>query len=422
MSQRISVEDRAVARVWLFVRDGQVERKKFDRALKTVPGAVEQKAGVEERLRHLGVHVVEPALPTTGGGGQAVVGETDLARSARIPTPRRSRTVKLAGPAVEAARAVLEYDRRYPRRAGRVLTAEEEVGLTTLLRAGCDFSEPLPKRYRKQLADGSEPALAFDAMVIHNVRLVYSTAKGFVPRIEPSGNAVEFEDLAQAGMVGLIRAIEMFDASRGNKFSTYATNWIRQSISREMDDTARTIRLPVHVMEQMRVIWAAIDRLQANSQPAHPGAISEITGMEEEKVARYLDYLRTPASLDLMVGDDESTQLHTFMPAPYEASPEYACLAWHDANELAAALDSLDTRSARILRLRSGLEGGVPRTLDDIGTIYGVTRERIRQLESKALKELREGPFGARLRPMLGNVHVVWDEESGFASDTPVDV
>lgn len=415
MSQRVSLEDRAIARIWLYVRDGQVDRSKLERSLRTIPGATEHRSAIVDRLQEFGVRVVESAPPADIElGVDAVEGTVKGAAEHAVATKAVDVIVSTAP--VDAARAVLVYDKHRRHRVGRVLTGDEEVGLVTLLRDGRALTEALPNGYRKELVDGSEPAAAFDAMVIHNIRLVYSVANAHAGRVSPSGTVLELDDLAQAGMTGLIRAIELFDASRGLKFSTYATNWIRQSIGREIDNTSRLIRLPVHVMDDMRAIWSAIESLHANGRRVHPDAISDIAELDADKVTRYLDYLKTPASLDLAVDDDESTPLQAFLPSAGETSPEYAFMAWCDAAELNDALNSLDPRSKRILRLRAGLDGDDPMTLDEIGAIYGVTRERIRQIESKAIKQLRGGPFAQQLRRLVGNVHVVC-AESGFAPE-----
>lgn len=415
MPQRMSLEDRAIARIWLYVRDGQVDRTKFERSLRTIPGATEHRSVIVERLHQFGVRVVEGEPPKSTDPAVEIAPGTD--KSAPKPAvATEAADVAVVTSPVDAARAVLEYDKNRRYRVGRVLTAEEEVGLVTLMRAGRALTDALPSGFRKELVDGSEPASAFDAMVVHNIRLVYSVANTHVGRVSSAGTVLELDDLAQAGMIGLIRAIELFDASRKLKFSTYATNWIRQSIGREIDNTSRLIRLPVHVMDDMRAIWSAIELLRANGRRVHPEAISDIAELDAEKVTRYLDYLKTPSSLDLVVDDDESTPLHAFVSSAWETSPEYAFMAWCDAAELNDALNSLDPRSKRILRLRAGLDGDDPMTLDEIGVIYGVTRERIRQIESKAFKQLRGGPFAERLHRLMGNIHVV-SEESGFALD-----
>lgn len=415
MTQRGSLVDRAIARIWLFVRDNKVDEKKLDRALRTVPGAVEERAAVVDRLREFGVAVVA-SKSEPQRAADIVVAPPSKPRTAETQSAVTGGEDEEANPdasATDAARVVLQYDQRYGPRPNRLLSAVEEVGLITMLRDGHNLTEQLPSGYRRALKEGSDAARAFDSMVIHNIRLVYKIAGAHVSRVSSSGTVLDLDDLAQAGMVGLIRAIEMFDASRGLKFSTYATNWIRQSIGREIDNSSRLIRLPVHLMDEIRSIWAAVDKLRSSGRRVDSEAIGEICALDPAKVARYLDYLRTPASLDLTVGDEDSTAMYAFVPAALEAGPEYAAMAWSDANDLNEVLSALEPRSAQILRLRAGLDGDEPMTLDEIGAVFGVSRERIRQLEAKALKQLRDSPFASELRRMIGRVHVI-AAESGF--------
>lgn len=417
MKQRGTLVDRAVARVWLFVRDNEIEELKFNRALRTVPGAVEQRAAIVDRLQQFGVEVVD-AVADLRPAAVSDVETRGLART--VPAESVVLEAEPAEPsedheesAVDAARAVLRYDKMWGPRPKRILTAVEEVGLVTLMRDGRGLEEELVNGFRKELVDGSEAAASFDSLVIHNIRLVYKIANAHVGRVSPLGTVLDSDDLAQAGMVGLIRAVELFDASRGLKFSTYATNWIRQSIGREIDNTSRLIRVPVHVMEEIRSMWSAVDKLQTSGRRVNHESIGELAGLDTTKVTRYLEYSQTPASLDQTVGEEDSTPLYAFLPSALESGPEYAAMAWSDSVELSQILSTLDSRSAQVLKLRAGIGGDEPKTLDEIGVVFGVTRERIRQIEAKALKALRNGPFARDLRRMVGRVHVV-ASESGF--------
>ncbi|EPD90972.1 sigma-70 family RNA polymerase sigma factor [Streptomyces sp. HPH0547] len=288
-----------------------------------------------------------------------------------------------------AARRVLEADRRRSRPHRWLLTAEQEVGLCLLFRGSMGVSDPVPDDYTATLAPDGEPHRALTAMVVHNQRLVHKILQGMGHHL---ANAA-YEDLAQHGMMGLIRAVKKFDVSQGCKFSTYATWWVRQHITRALADEGTTIRLPVHMWTDVEKVRRTERRLlgRGGADPT-PEDLALACGLTPDKVEECLRLSRrTVLSLDQPVG--ESTTLGEmvvdgFRPVP---GPEQVLRPLFEREELFQFIDAceLTDRARHILLLRFGFVDGNPWTLDDIGKRLGVTRERIRQLEKKALTALR---------------------------------
>lgn len=299
--------------------------------------------------------------------------------------------------ATDRARAVIAADRHDPGRRRRVLTAEEEVGLVSLIR-GDEFGPDteLPKRFRTTLDANDERARAFDAMVMHNDRLVAS----LVGRMR--GTGVEDDDLHQFGVKGLIRAVEMFKPSMGTKFSTYATNWIKQSIGRGVADTGTLIRVPVHVHEMIRRVLTARQQLVSRHGTASVSVISRLTGIAPAKVVDCLRLSAGVLSLDTPLTNEPDLTLADLVPAVQAETTEPDQILDRRAGvELVRrALAQLPPREAEVLRLRYGLDGDDGLTLDEIGRTFEVSRERIRQIEVRAKQRLtaelaRLGLFGA---------------------------
>ncbi|MDQ1703976.1 MAG: polymerase primary sigma factor [Frankiaceae bacterium] len=307
-----------------------------------------------------------------------------------------------SGPSTDLVRA-------YLKEIGRValLNAEQEVELAKRIEAGLFASEKLrqgeageikvTKTVRKDLewlsADGQR---AKDHLLEANLRLVVSVAKRY------TGRGMAFLDLIQEGNLGLIRAVEKFDYTKGYKFSTYATWWIRQAITRAMADQARTIRIPVHMVEQInKLTRVQRQMLQDLGREPTPDELARELDMTPDKVVEIQGYAREPVSLEQNVGDEGDSQLGDFIEdadAPVAAEVVSFGLL---QRELDSVLKTLPEREAAVVALRFGLTDGQPRTLDEIGKEFGLTRERIRQIEAKTLSKLRHPSRSQKLRDYL---------------------
>jgi RNA polymerase primary sigma factor len=284
-----------------------------------------------------------------------------------------------------------------------LLTMQGEVDLSKRIELGkfaqaqLDESEQLSLAERKQLVALVEDGERARAHLIQaNLRLVVSVAKRYV------GRGMSFLDLIQEGNIGLMKATDKFDYKRGFKFSTYATWWIRQAITRSISDQSRTIRLPVHVGETINRVRKTSHRLQKIYEREPPAdEIGRAMDMTDEKVRQVLDVSRHPISLEAPVGQDGEAFLGDFIED--SALPPPVELASHQLlkMQIAEALDKLSERERRIIVLRFGLEDGKFRTLEEVGREFGITRERIRQIEAKALRKLRHPSYSRQLRGYL---------------------
>lgn len=293
----------------------------------------------------------------------------------------------LPADAVTAALRVLEDDtvRRRPDRY--ILTSTEEVGLAILMRPGRPLHEELGRDFRRQLASTDERARAHDTLVLHNQKLVHSIA------LKHEGRGLELEDLSQHGMIGLLRAVQKFDASRGYKFSTYATWWIRQAITRALADEGRLIRLPVHFVEKINKVRRVLGQLRMSVDRPDVAAVATATGLSEQEVERCLLALHQHVvGLDQPVGEGGDTVLSDLVgrPASPDTDPDMVLDREWLRMAVAQGLAELSPRSAEVVRLRFGFDDDEPRTLEQVGQVFGVTRERIRQIEKKTLEQLRE--------------------------------
>ncbi|QUQ71957.1 sigma-70 family RNA polymerase sigma factor [Kutzneria sp. CA-103260] len=282
----------------------------------------------------------------------------------------------------------------------KLLTAEQEVGLAKRIEAGVFARHMLEtarvldatrKTELTQLVRDGERAK--NHLLEANLRLVVSLAKRY------TGRGMPLLDLIQEGNLGLIRAVEKFDYTKGFKFSTYATWWIRQAITRGMADQGRTIRLPVHLVEQVNKL-ARIKRdlhQQLGREATHEELAKE-SGIAEAKIADLLDHSRDPVSLDMPVGTDEDAPLGDFIEDSEATDAESAVISSLLSDDLRRVLATLDEREQSVIRLRYGLEDGQPRTLDQIGKRFGLSRERVRQIEREVMSKLRQGDRAERLR------------------------
>ncbi len=282
----------------------------------------------------------------------------------------------------------------------RLLTAVEEVDLAKRIEAGLFAEEKLasvddlPAGLRTDLATiATEGRAAKDHLLEANLRLVVSIAKRY------TGRGMAFLDLIQEGNLGLIRAVEKFDYAKGYKFSTYATWWIRQAITRAMADQARTIRIPVHMVEQVnRMVRARRDLAVTLGREPTVAEVAVAMGVQEFQVIELISYDREPVSLDQAVGEDGESALGDFVVG-VDARQEPADTVSQGMlrNEVEIVLATLSQREQAVIRLRFGLDDGRQRTLDEVGREFGLSRERIRQIEKVTLHKLRHPSRAKRL-------------------------
>ncbi len=318
----------------------------------------EQVEGVYDRIEALNIDVVEDVeLPADINEEIAAI-ETELAVSEGLN--------------------IDDPVRMYLKEIGKVplLTAVEEVEIAQRMAEGDQDA-------KQQLAEA-------------NLRLVVSIAKRYV------GRGMLFLDLIQEGNLGLIKAVEKFDYRKGYKFSTYATWWIRQAITRAIADQARTIRIPVHMVETInKLIRVNRQLLQEYGRDPRPDEIAKEMGITEEKVREIIKIAQEPVSLETPIGEEEDSHLGDFIPDDDAPAPAEVVAGTLLKEQLMDVLDTLTTREEKVLRLRFGLDDGKARTLEEVGREFAVTRERIRQIEAKALRKLRHPSRSKKLKDFL---------------------
>ena len=283
-----------------------------------------------------------------------------------------------SAPAAEQSMAIDDPVKVYLKEIGRVplLTSEEEVELAI------------------RISDGD--VTAKQRLSEANLRLVVSIAKRYL------GRGMQFLDLIQEGNLGLIKAVEKFDYTKGFKFSTYATWWIRQAITRALADQARTIRIPVHMVETINKVKKVQSQLlHQNGHEPSPDEIAEEIDMPVDKVREIMRVAQEPVSLETPIGEEEDSHLGDFIPDNDAPAPADAASHTMLREQLSDVLSTLTPREAKVLKLRFGLEDGRSRTLEEVGKEFNVTRERIRQIEAKALRKLRHPSRSRKLKDYL---------------------
>ncbi|MBE3597646.1 MAG: RNA polymerase sigma factor RpoD [Limnochordaceae bacterium] len=346
---------------------GALSYREIMEALGDSDVAPDQIEDVYEKLASMGISIV-PDAPEDGH----LDGSEDGVASDGADSVHELDDIALEGIALD------DPVRMYLKEIGRVplLTAEEEIELAKRIEQGDEEA-------KRRLAEA-------------NLRLVVSIAKRYV------GRGMLFLDLIQEGNLGLLKAVEKFDYRKGFKFSTYATWWIRQAITRAIADQARTIRIPVHMVETInKLIRVHRQLLQEYGRDPTPEEVAKEMEIPVERVREIMKIAQEPVSLETPIGEEEDSHLGDFIEDQEAPAPPEAASASMLREQLEGVLDTLNPREEKVLRLRFGLDDGKQRTLEEVGQVFGVTRERIRQIEAKALRKLRHPSRSKKLKDFL---------------------
>lgn len=356
--------------------------------LQEVDLTTEQIENIYTALTELGIEIIDG--PTTEV--EDIVGEIESEKDTQ-----RKLDLTVKAPISDPVRMYLKEIGKVP-----LLTAQKEVKLAKRIEKGEAATRKLQKKglsrgERRELRKLEQDGLAAKRKLVEaNLRLVVSIAKRYV------GRGMLFLDLIQEGNLGLIRAVEKFDYRKGYKFSTYATWWIRQAITRAIADQARTIRIPVHMVETInKLIRVQRQLIQELGREPTPEEIAEEMEMSTDKVREILKISQEPVSLETPIGEEEDSQLGDFIEDQEATVPPNAASFSLLQEQLREVLDSLNDREKKVIELRFGLINGHPRTLEEVGRVFGVTRERIRQIESKTLSKLRHPSRSHKLKDYL---------------------
>ena len=341
----------------------------------------------------------------------AKIAESEMGSARKKKSRARTSRSRSRVRGIDASTVMLTGDpvRMYLKEIGKVdlLTAADEVDLAMKIEAGLDATDKLEAADRgelsltraemRRLSRVEQVGLeAKQALISANLRLVVSIAKRYV------GRGMLFLDLIQEGNLGLIRAVEKFDYEKGFKFSTYATWWIRQAITRAIADQARTIRIPVHMVETInKLVRVQRQLLQDLGRDPTPEEIGEEMGISADRVREIQKISQEPVSLETPIGEEEDSQLGDFIEDSQAVVPPDAASFSMLQEQLSQVLDSLADRERKVTELRFGLVDGNPRTLEEVGRVFGVTRERIRQIESKTLAKLRHPSRSSKLKDYI---------------------
>jgi len=390
MSKNVEIDDKVINPAAIETRfselvekgranGGSISVKDVMDALEELRMSPEQIDRVYERLENLGIETSEEDLAVVSLDEDLLPDPVELEEIEELEEIAEE---ELVDPdALAESYSLDDPVRMYLKEIGKVplLTLEQEQTLGEAMANGGDEGY----KAGKQMAEA-------------NLRLVVSIAKRYV------GRGLLFLDLIQEGNMGLLKAVEKFDYTKGYKFSTYATWWIRQAITRSIADQARTIRIPVHMVETInKVIRVSRQLLQELGHDPKPEEISKEMNMPVEKVREILKIAQEPVSLETPIGEEEDSHLGDFIPDEDASEPAEAASSAFLREQLSLVLDSLTERERKVLKMRFGLDDGKARTLEEVGKIFNVTRERIRQIEAKALRKLRHPSRSKKLKDFL---------------------